>query len=307
MSALRSFAVALACLIAVAGCKDGECSSDKDCESTKVCRGKPARCVFPTFGWGEAVAEAKPFDKAAEPPPPPGYVSPTAKPNADAPRLLRAHDPDAQPGPCEMSAGECPAHCDLIEGCDGKKVCLAPLPAAEGSCGDKGSFRWDQKCCAGLARRCGAIAESGRCTERGPSLQEKLPLCLTCGNAVCDPLEHRCNCPEDCAPKTKKAVVTAPKMSGKVLSEPAPDPEIAQMAKLLETYAESDRAACARLPPIEQRDLERNGETFKTPSRDEWERYCVALVIGTPRGCDQVVTDRVPDLRKNCKKYFVGE
>jgi hypothetical protein len=303
----RLMLLVLAGALTLGGCKDGECASDKDCDETKVCRGKPGKCVFPSFGWGDGVAEAKPLAKAAQPPPPPGYVGPTAKPNANMPRLLRAHDEDAEPGPCEMSAtNECPAHCDVVEGCDGKKVCLAPVPATDKSCGDKGSFRWDLKCCAGLARRCGTIAADGRCTESGPELQERLPMCLTCGNRVCDPLENRCNCPEDCAPKEVKTTVTAPAASRKVLSERAPDPEIAQMAQLLETYAKSDRAACARIPPIEQRTLKRDGEELETPSRDEWLKYCEVLVIGVLRGCDALPERRVPNLRDNCKKYFQG-
>ena len=43
-------------LTVAAGCSDDECSDDKDCGPTKVCKGTPKKCVFPKFGWGNESA-----------------------------------------------------------------------------------------------------------------------------------------------------------------------------------------------------------------------------------------------------------
>ena len=48
--------LAIVAALGFAGCSDDECSDDKDCGPTKVCKGTPKKCVFPKFGWGNESA-----------------------------------------------------------------------------------------------------------------------------------------------------------------------------------------------------------------------------------------------------------
>lgn len=64
-------------------------------------------------------------------------------------------------------------------------------------------FNTDGKCCSGLtpAPDCD-ISENGCLCKKCPC-----HICVACGDGVCGPFEHVCNCPEDC-PDDKKCVKT---------------------------------------------------------------------------------------------------
>ena len=90
----------------------------------------------------------------------------------------------------EFSAEQCPdSLCDLIETCAGTMACTGNIPSG---CGPHGAAGWDS-CCAGLEARCGAVLPGGGC-----DLSAASPMCLPCGDGVCQKLENHCNCPEDC-------------------------------------------------------------------------------------------------------------
>ena len=103
------------------------------------------------------------------------------------------------PKPClEIEAKNCPLdRCQLIKGCDQKKdVCYEKelsLPA----CGELG-YVGQAECCEGFVKRCGYSFFDGTCDMIGTNSVYAIPICIPCGNKICNQFEDQCNCPEDC-------------------------------------------------------------------------------------------------------------
>lgn len=98
----------------------------------------------------------------------------------------------------EISAKDCPTDvCQLLEGCNGEKVCYPVGELPEPSCGDLG-FTGNASCCEGLVKRCGLEFLDTSCDMEGEFSIYSVPVCVPCGDGVCTNFENRCNCPEDC-------------------------------------------------------------------------------------------------------------
>jgi hypothetical protein len=159
--------------LAVACSKD-ECSDDKDCGATKVCQGKPKKCVFPKFGWGDGAPSVKETLKSKE----------------------------------EVAS------------------------------------RSDRQLLPAIDRRPSAVVDRGLGSE------------------------------------------------------------IRQMGDLLDKYATSDKAACARLPPIEPKQVKVEGQAYLTPEHSDWVAYCNVLVGRAATACTSLKAGTAPDLQKNCRRFF---
>ena len=122
------------------------------------------------------------------------------------------------PKPChQIDAKECPLEeCQLVKGCEVeytqdacakkdqdvkcervKEVCFAKVdePIA---CGPLGYEGQNVECCEGLIKRCGVAFFDGSCDLVGKSSVYAVPICIPCGNGICNQFENHCNCPEDC-------------------------------------------------------------------------------------------------------------
>jgi len=104
------------------------------------------------------------------------------------------------PKPCyEIKAEHCPEdQCELLDGCAGAKVCFGPIRAAPDLCGDLSYEGQDVECCNGLLKLCGVEYFDGTCDRKGLYSIDSVPICIPCGNDICNQFENRCNCPEDC-------------------------------------------------------------------------------------------------------------
>ena len=98
----------------------------------------------------------------------------------------------------EISAPDCPVErCLVLAGCGKEEVCFPKIEQEEAECGDL-AYSGEKECCEGLVKRCGVEFFDGSCDMEGKYSMYNTPLCLPCGNNVCNQFENRCNCPEDC-------------------------------------------------------------------------------------------------------------
>lgn len=104
------------------------------------------------------------------------------------------------PKPCpEIGRKECPEKfCTVMENCSKEKICHYQMTGEPARCGDLSYAGQDVECCQGLIRRCGVEFLDGTCDMEGKNSVDNLPICIPCGNGICNQFENRCNCPEDC-------------------------------------------------------------------------------------------------------------
>ncbi|MEM3450066.1 MAG: hypothetical protein QW439_00640 [Candidatus Woesearchaeota archaeon] len=76
----------------------------------------------------------------------------------------------------------------------------------------------NKQCCPGLSK----INNSANLTNGGCSQATGEYCTAKCGNGVCDSLENRCNCPEDCSPTIEAAITLIKPASGEELTGGAP-------------------------------------------------------------------------------------
>ncbi|WP_147445324.1 hypothetical protein [Corallococcus aberystwythensis] len=87
--------------------------------------------------------------------------------------------------------------CIRLTYCDGQRFCASRHNRpSDRVCGSEGTRGLAEPCCEGLVARCGALPSEGTCEPQAKSTD--VPMCLRCGDGVCDAREQRCNCPEDC-------------------------------------------------------------------------------------------------------------
>jgi hypothetical protein len=112
---------------------------------------------------------------------------------------------------CQAAGGQCVTMCNqggmaeyVVEdaGCQEGTVCC--VPQLDGCLGLGGGFLdmdTEGKCCEGLvaASDCDLMPDGSCSCPKCPCY-----LCLPCGDGVCGPFEHACNCPDDCSPKPAK-------------------------------------------------------------------------------------------------------
>ena len=99
----------------------------------------------------------------------------------------------------ELSAKDCPLEtCQLLDGCQkDQKVCYPKIEENESECGGV-AYTGQKSCCEGFIKRCGIEFFDGTCDMIGAKSTSSIPMCLPCGNGICNQFENRCNCPEDC-------------------------------------------------------------------------------------------------------------
>ncbi len=98
----------------------------------------------------------------------------------------------------EISAEHCPLQsCRLLKGCEGQDVCYYLADIEEPTCGTMG-YVGPVECCEGLVKRCGSEFFDGTCDMIGKDSIYSVPICIACGNGMCNQFEDGCNCPEDC-------------------------------------------------------------------------------------------------------------
>lgn len=104
--------------------------------------------------------------------------------------------------PCvEIKREECPKdRCQVLDGCDHTQICFDKILTEPDTCGDLG-YGGTLECCADLMKRCGLEFFDGTCDMVGSNSMYGVPICIPCGNGVCNQFENACNCPEDCGPK----------------------------------------------------------------------------------------------------------
>gem|GEM_PF-1792749 len=111
---------------------------------------------------------------------------------------------------CALAGGSCTELCNeggMAEyvvadaGCKEGSVCCVPdYDGCFGLGGGFLDFDTEGKCCEGLVASSDCdVMEDGSCS------CPKCPcyVCLPCGDGVCGPFEHACNCPADCGPTAK--------------------------------------------------------------------------------------------------------
>jgi hypothetical protein len=105
-----------------------------------------------------------------------------------------------EPRPCfELSAGDCPTdQCQVLQGCSGQPVCYTKDSDGPPACGDLAYPGQDVPCCEGMVQRCGIEFFDRTCDMVGHMSIYSVPICLPCGNGICNQFENHCNCPEDC-------------------------------------------------------------------------------------------------------------
>ena len=108
---------------------------------------------------------------------------------------------------CALAGGTCAAQCadgDTVvanAGCPVDDACCVKPAGCLGLGAGFLDFDTEGKCCEGLVASSDCdVMEDGSCSCK------KCPcyLCLPCGDGVCGPFEHACNCPADCAPAAAK-------------------------------------------------------------------------------------------------------
>ncbi len=97
----------------------------------------------------------------------------------------------------DISSEHCPIEngCEVLIGCDEKKRCY--FKQDEPACGEL-AYSGQTQCCEGFIKRCGINFFDGSCDMVGLDDQYRLPICVPCGNGICNQFENHCNCPEDC-------------------------------------------------------------------------------------------------------------
>ncbi len=98
-----------------------------------------------------------------------------------------------------LPADKCPRDtCRLMKGCDGVDICFNLDEREAPQCGGIAYDGQDVACCEGLVKRCGVEYFDGSCDMSGDHSVYGVPICIPCGNGICNQFENRCNCPEDC-------------------------------------------------------------------------------------------------------------
>jgi hypothetical protein len=99
----------------------------------------------------------------------------------------------------ELSASDCPLEeCQILKGCAEKDVCYPKVDDPSLSCGEIAYTGQNVACCEGLVKRCGLEFFDGSCDMTAAKSLDGVPVCIPCGNGICNQFENRCNCPEDC-------------------------------------------------------------------------------------------------------------
>jgi len=113
----------------------------------------------------------------------------------------RAYIMRCVPKPClQIEADKCPLDkCQLLKGCTGEDVCFAIIDHDPPVCGSLAYEGQAAPCCQGFVKRCGVEFFDGSCDMEGKYTVDAIPICLPCGNGICNQFENRCNCPEDCS------------------------------------------------------------------------------------------------------------
>jgi len=105
-----------------------------------------------------------------------------------------------EPKTClSLDAQNCPTDtCQIMKGCGGDDVCFPRDERKPPVCGGLAYEGQDVECCPGFVKRCGVEFFDGSCGMKGKYSVYGVPICLPCGNGICNQFENRCNCPEDC-------------------------------------------------------------------------------------------------------------
>lgn len=105
-----------------------------------------------------------------------------------------------QPRPCvEIDVAHCPTEdCDIVMGCNDEEVCYYKWRYEPPECGDL-AYTGNADCCPGLTKRCGVAYFDNTCDMQGEHSVYSVPICVPCGNGICNQFEDVCNCPEDCS------------------------------------------------------------------------------------------------------------
>ena len=99
----------------------------------------------------------------------------------------------------ELPADHCPVdRCQIMQGCDDEPVCYDQMDAEPPTCGGLAYSGQSVDCCKGYVKRCGVEFFDGSCDMLGKNSIYSIPVCLPCGNGICNQFENSCNCPEDC-------------------------------------------------------------------------------------------------------------
>ena len=102
----------------------------------------------------------------------------------------------------ELPADHCPTDiCQIMVGCDDEPVCYDQMDRQPPLCGELAYSGQDVECCKGFIKRCGVEFFDGSCDMLGKNSIYSIPICIPCGNGICNQFENRCNCPEDCKKK----------------------------------------------------------------------------------------------------------
>jgi hypothetical protein len=97
-----------------------------------------------------------------------------------------------------IKAKDCPlGRCVVLTGCSAEKVCYPPMQDNNLGCGDL-AYIGEKECCESLVKRCGVEFLDDSCDMLGENSIDSVPVCIPCGNGVCNQFENLCNCPEDC-------------------------------------------------------------------------------------------------------------
>ncbi|MCA9406771.1 MAG: hypothetical protein KC684_09545 [Candidatus Omnitrophica bacterium] len=109
-------------------------------------------------------------------------------------------DEGCHPKSClEIEPEHCPlSACRLLMGCNDTSVCYPLSKQDTPECGTNAYEGQDVECCEGFIKRCGVEFFDGTCDMIGKGSIDSVPICLPCGNGICNQFENRCNCPEDC-------------------------------------------------------------------------------------------------------------
>ena len=103
----------------------------------------------------------------------------------------------------EFEVKDCPKdHCQVLKGCNQEDACYGLLAVESSNCGGLAYSGQSLECCEGFVKRCGVEFFDGTCDMIGQSSMYVVPICIPCGNGVCEQFENRCNCPEDCGAPT---------------------------------------------------------------------------------------------------------
>ena len=105
-----------------------------------------------------------------------------------------------EPRTClELTIDHCPEDaCQILDGCgENNKRCYPKMQEEPPVCGGL-AYSGKLDCCAGFVKRCGIEFFDGSCDREAEFSLEGVPMCIPCGNGICNQFENKCNCPEDC-------------------------------------------------------------------------------------------------------------